>query len=253
MGTLFREPTPTRALPPGPRIPPIVQTLAWGLAPTWLMDRCYRRAGDTFTVTFAPSGFQLVTISDPDAVRTLLTAPEEIAPKPRHGAGAPVWVLGANSLSILVGAEHMRQRRLLLPAFHGDRLREHEGTIVEATKRGMARWSLGKPLHMQREMRLVTLDVIMESVFGMESERMGEMRSTIVYLEQVFTPIWRIRMLLRGGAGDERRRTNSATRWTVSTSRSTQRSPTGGNRPTSSSARMSCRCCCWPGTRTGPG
>ncbi len=44
-------------LPPGPRLPAIAQTLVWAFAPTWLMDRCARRLGDAFTVTFAPSVF----------------------------------------------------------------------------------------------------------------------------------------------------------------------------------------------------
>ena len=204
MTVMFREPQSERPLPPGPRIPPIVQTLAWGLAPTLLMDFCARRAGDTFTQTFAPSGFQIVYISDPQAVKTLLTAREDIAPKPTFGAGAPVWVLGHNSLSVLVGPEHMRQRKLLLPFFHGERLREHEAAIVGATKRAMANWTLGEPLNMQREMRLITLDVIMESVFGMEAERMSRLQTTIVEMVQINTVSWRLRMLLQGGHGQER-------------------------------------------------
>ena len=67
-------------LPPGPRAPAIVQTLAWALAPTWLMDRCAERLGESFTLTFAPSGLQLVMISDPEAVKTVFTAPADVAP-----------------------------------------------------------------------------------------------------------------------------------------------------------------------------
>ena len=204
VSVMLREPRPERPLPPGPRIPPIVQTLAWGLAPTWLMERCAQRAGDTFTQTYAPSGFQIVNVSDPQSAKTLLTAPEEVAPKPTFGAGAPVWVLGRSSLSVLVGPEHMRQRKLLLPSFHGERLREHESTIVEATKRAISRWSLGEPLNMQREMRLITLDVIMESVFGMEAGGMSALRSTIVEMIELNTVVWRLHMLVRGGHGQER-------------------------------------------------
>ena len=206
MAVMLREPKPARPLPPGPRIPPIVQTLAWGLAPTWMMDICSRLVGDTFTQTFAPSGFQVVNISDPQAVTTLLTAPEEVAPKPTGGAGAPVWVLGHNSLSVLVGPEHMRQRKLLLPFFHGERLREHESTIAEATRRAVAGWPHGEPLNVQHEMRLITLDVIMESVFGMEAGAMSSLRSTIVEMVDTNTLAWRLRMLVRSGHGQERPR-----------------------------------------------
>ena len=67
----------SRGLPPGPRAPAIVQTLAWAVAPTWVMDRCARRLGETFTLTFAPSGMKLVMVSDPEAVKTVFTAPPD--------------------------------------------------------------------------------------------------------------------------------------------------------------------------------
>src|SRR6266849_5683335 len=109
------------ALPPGPRAPAVVQTLAWALAPTWLMDRCARRLGEAFTLTFAPSGMKLVMISDPEAVKTVFTAPPEVAPS---GAGnSPVApVMGPSSVIVLTGPEHMLQRKLLLPPFHGERM-----------------------------------------------------------------------------------------------------------------------------------
>jgi cytochrome P450 len=203
MAAIFREPQSDRALPPGPGLPPIVQTLAWGIAPTWLMNHCRRRVGDTFTQTFAPSGAQLVHFSDPQAVKMLLTAPPEIAPKPTGGAGAPIWVLGRNSLSVLVGPEHMRQRKLLLPSFHGERLRHHEGVIVTATQRAMANWPLDTPMRMQQAMRLVTLEVIMGAVFGLEAERMNALQSTIVELIERSHLIAGLRALIRG-PGEER-------------------------------------------------
>src|SRR5450755_203499 len=67
-------------LPPGPRAPAIVQTLAWAVAPTWVMDRCARALGEAFTLTFAPSGMKLVMVSDPEAVKTVFTAPPDVAP-----------------------------------------------------------------------------------------------------------------------------------------------------------------------------
>ncbi|MCW3028232.1 MAG: hypothetical protein JWN81_1443, partial [Solirubrobacterales bacterium] len=58
-------------LPPGPRAPAVLQTLAWALAPTWVMDGCRQRLGEAFTLTFSPSGMKLVLISDPEAVKTV--------------------------------------------------------------------------------------------------------------------------------------------------------------------------------------
>jgi len=178
-------------------MPPLVQTLAWGLAPTWLMDQCARRWGDTFTLRFPPGGAPLVHLSDPQDVKTLLTASEQIAPKPTGGAGAPVWVLGHSSLSVLTGPEHMRQRKLLLPPFHGEHLRKHEDLIVGATQRVMADWPLGRPMRMQPRTRLITLEVIMGSVFGIEAERMNAMQTTIVSLMGPKHVVAGLRMLVR--------------------------------------------------------
>jgi cytochrome P450 family 135 len=166
------------SLPPGPRAPAVVQTLVWALAPTWLMDRCARRLGDSFTLTFAPSGLKLAVVSDPEAVKTVFTAPPEIAPS---GAGnSPVApVVGPRSVLVLTGPEHMRQRKLLLPPFHGERMREYENVIVEATRRDMAGWPLGRPMRLQERTRAITLEVILRAVFGVETERMGPLRTAI--------------------------------------------------------------------------
>ncbi len=171
------EPTPDR-LPPGPRMGAVAQTLIWALAPTVLMDRCARRRGEAFTLTFSPSGRKLVMISDPLAVKTLLTAPPEVAPS-AAGDTPIASVLGPRSVITLIGPEHMRQRKLLLPPFHGERMRAYEETIVQATRRDMASWSLGRPMRLSAHTRNITLEVILRAVFGVEAERMGGLKGAI--------------------------------------------------------------------------
>ena len=73
-------PPASDGLPPGPRLPAVLQTLAWTLAPTVFMDRCARSLGEMFTVTFAPSGMKFVMVGDPEAVKAIFTAPPEVAP-----------------------------------------------------------------------------------------------------------------------------------------------------------------------------
>jgi len=165
-------------LPPGPRAPAIVQTLAWALAPTWVMDRCAERLGEVFTLTFAPSGLKLVLVSDPEAVKTVFTAPPELAPS--AAAASPIApVVGPSSVLVLTGPEHMRQRKLLLPPFHGERMREYEDVVVDATRRDMAGWTLGRPMRLQRHTRLITLEVILRAVFGVEAERMEPLKTAV--------------------------------------------------------------------------
>lgn len=178
-------------LPPGPHVPRLALTVAWALAPTWVMDRCARSLGEAFTLTFAPSGLQFVLISDPEAVKTLFTAPAEVAPS-AAGSSPVAPVMGPSSVVVLTGPEHMRQRKLLLPPFHGERMREYEQVIVEATRRDMRTWQLGKPMRLQRHTRQITLEVILRAVFGVEAERMGPLR---VAIGELLEPMNTLRML----------------------------------------------------------
>ncbi len=172
-------------LPPGPRAHPLLQTLAWAIAPTWVMDNCARRLGESFTLTFWPSRMKLAMVSAPEAVKTVFTASPDVAPS--AAGNSPLRpVMGPSSVIVLTGPEHMRQRKLLLPPFHGERMREYEQTIVEATRKDMATWTLGEPMRLHSHTRSITLEVILRAVFGVEAERMGALRSAI---EQLIAPI----------------------------------------------------------------
>ncbi|HTW42699.1 MAG TPA: cytochrome P450 [Solirubrobacteraceae bacterium] len=185
------------ALPPGPRLPVLAQTLLWAFAPTWLLDRCAREVGEAFTLTFWPSGLRLAMLSDPQAIKTVFTAPADVAPSgARMSPIAPV--LGASSVLILTGPEHMRQRKLLLPPFHGERMLEYEQTMAEATRANMATWPLGRAMRLQRHTRLITLEVILRAVFGVESERMGPLKAAITDLFEPPQLPTILRALLRG-------------------------------------------------------
>jgi cytochrome P450 len=147
------------------------------------MDRCARRLGDSFTLTFFPSGLKLTLVSDPEAVKTVFTTPPELAPS--GTSSSPVApIVGPSSVLVLTGPEHMRQRKLLLPPFHGERMREYEDVIVEATRRDMAGWPLSRPMRLQERTRAITLEVILRAVFGVEAERMGRLREAIAGLLQ---------------------------------------------------------------------
>jgi cytochrome P450 len=160
------------------------------------MDRCAERLGGTFTITFAPSGLKLVLVSDPEAVKAVFTAPAEVAPS---GAGSsPVApVMGPHSVIVLTGPEHMRQRKLLLPPFHGERMREYEDVIVQATRRDMASWPIGKPMRLQERTRAITLEVILRAVFGVEAERMDALRTAIGELLAPLHPVTVVLFALR--------------------------------------------------------
>ncbi len=191
----------TAAVPAGPPVPALLQTLAWTLAPTWLMRQCARRLGDTFTITFFPSSRQLVFLSDPRAVKDVMTAPGDVAPS--GASQSPVVpVMGHNSVIVLTGPEHMRQRKLLLPPFHGERMREYESTIVAATREEMAGWTPGRPMRLHPSTRRITLEVILSAIFGVEAERMDPLRRAIGNLLSPGQTLMLLRVALTGPRTD---------------------------------------------------
>jgi cytochrome P450 len=91
----------------------------------------------------------------------------------------------------------MRQRKLLLPPFHGERMREYERTIVDATRADMARWPRGRAMRVQERTRAITLEVILRAVFGVEAERMDTMRAAIAGLLAPVNPLRLLAIALR--------------------------------------------------------
>lgn len=185
------RPTST-SLPPGPWWPPAAQTVAWAVSLPWMLDRCGERYGQMFTMRFFPSGRRIVVVSGADLVKQVFTASPEVAPS-AAGSSPIAAVMGPSSVLTLTGPEHLRQRRLLLPPFHGERMKEYEETIVQATRRDVAQWPLGAPMALLERTRAITLEVILRAVFGVEAERMEAMRGAVGAL---FAPLT-LPMLLR--------------------------------------------------------
>ena len=156
-------------LPPGPKAPAAFQTSMVVARPIPFFERCRRRFGGTFTVRVLRMG-ELVFISDPPSLKSLFAADRKntIAPG-RNVVLAPV--LGQRSLLLLEGEEHLRRRKLMLPPFHGERMRAYEGVMEEATRREIASWPLQKPFPLHPSMQRITLEVILRAVFGVEDDQ----------------------------------------------------------------------------------
>jgi cytochrome P450 len=156
--------TPENALPPGPSASPAVQTARWLLRPISFLESCRRRFGDQFSVSFL--GFQtpMVMLSDPEAIRALYTVREHGLPPGRTFALMPI--VGPRSVLLLEGAEHLARRRLMLPPFHGERMRAYEATVRDVVAREVAGWPQGRAFPLHPRMQAITLDVILRAVFG---------------------------------------------------------------------------------------
>jgi cytochrome P450 len=152
------------ALPPGPSEPPVVQTLRWLLRPISFLESCRRRFGDAFSVSFL--GFQtpMVMLSDPEAIRALYTVPGHTLPPGRTFALQPI--MGSRSLLLLEGRQHLARRKLMLPPFHGERMRAYEAIVRDTVAREVERWPEGEAFPLHPRMQAITLEVILRAVFG---------------------------------------------------------------------------------------
>jgi cytochrome P450 len=159
----------SRELPPGSRRPALVQAARYARDPLGFLGAEQRRHGDIFTVNFPFFG-RIVYVAHPDLVKAVFTG----SPADFHAGEANATVLepalGPNSVLTLDGAPHMRQRKLLLPPFHGERVRRYGDLIVAMTRQEMERWPVDTPFAMRPHTQRITLAVIMRAVFGVHDE-----------------------------------------------------------------------------------
>ena len=100
------------------------------------MERCRARYGDRFTVDIGPPEGKWIFLTQPDEIREMFSAPADVL-HPGEGARVLEPVVGPRSVLLLDGAEHLAQRKLMLPAFHGERMRALTGVMEEvAAARG---------------------------------------------------------------------------------------------------------------------
>jgi len=155
-----------RPAPPAIPLPRPVQMLRFNQRQIEFVFRARRQLGEVFRMRTAMPGGPVIT-SHPDHVRSLFTASPELAPS-LTGESPLRPIVGPNSVLTAVGPRHMRQRKLLLPSFHGEAIESYEQMIADAAEREIDRWPIGRPFALASRMQAITLDVIMAGVFGVE-------------------------------------------------------------------------------------
>jgi cytochrome P450 len=153
-------------LPPGPRLPVAIQGMAFWTRPLASLERCRARYGKRFTMRI-PGAPPFVVVTDPDDVKAVFTAKPEVL-HPGEGAKVLQPVVGANSVILLDEGMHMEQRKLMLPAFHGERMARLEGLMNDVAAREVAAWPRGDRIEMHPRMQALTLEIILRAVFGLK-------------------------------------------------------------------------------------
>jgi cytochrome P450 len=185
-------------LPPGPRLPRTAQTVAWWTRTVPFMERCRARYGKRFTVRLLQAP-PFVYHADPEHIREIFTAPPEVL-HPGEGAKLLEPVVGANSVILLDERAHLSQRKLMLPAFHGEKMQRLAGLMREITEREVASWPKGEPIALHPRLQALTLEVILRAVFGLDAgARLDELRERLGgILDYGARPASTLPMLQRG-------------------------------------------------------
>jgi cytochrome P450 len=152
-------------LPPVIPIPRALQILRFNQRQIEFVFHARRKLGEVFRMLSTDE--EVTVTSHPDHVRSLFTAKPEQAPS-LTGESPLRPIVGPNSVLTAVGPRHMRQRKLLLPSFHGDAIARYVQMITDATEREIDGWPVGKPFALAPRMQAITLDVIMAGIFGVE-------------------------------------------------------------------------------------
>ncbi len=165
-------------LPPGPRLPATVQSVGWWTRPVPFLERCRRRYGKRFTVDLLGSPM-FVNISDPADIKETFMAPPDVL-HPGEGAAMLEPLVGTYSLILLDGDVHLEQRRLMLPAFHGERMKRLTRLMTEVAEREVERWPRNEPVRLHDRTQALTLEIILRAVFGLDAgERLDALRSRV--------------------------------------------------------------------------
>ena len=170
---------PGRELPPGPRLPSLVQSVLLMRFRHQFIPAMHRRYGDVFTVRVVPAASPMVLFTRPEHAKEIFAGDPEVF---HAGKGNAILgpIMGEHSLLLQDSTEHRRARKLLMPAFNGAALRRYRSVVSALAAREVAGWVPGRPFRSLDRMNALTLEVIMQVVFGVTDERrLAELRPLV--------------------------------------------------------------------------
>lgn len=177
-------------LPNGPKTPLWLETIQWILHPIEFFEARHSRYGDAFTLG-AKSNSPIVYLSHPEAIKEVFTADPDLFDSGEATKAFAEPVLGKHSLTVLDGEVHQRQRRLLAPPLHGERMRTYGQLICEITKQVINNLPINQPFLVRSLMQDITLGVILQAVFGLEQGQNFEQLKQLLssFLDSISSPL----------------------------------------------------------------
>ncbi len=169
------------ALPPGPKAHPLTQLFHFAYRPLKFFEESQAEHGDPFMLRLAGHG-TYVSFSSPELIKQVFTGdPDQFRGGEANAVLEPIF--GKSSVMLLDGAPHARQRKLLMPPLHGERMRAYAELMAEVTRARLARMPVGRPFSLHPHTEAITLEIILRAVFGAETGReLEQLRKSLLAL-----------------------------------------------------------------------
>ncbi|HBL10126.1 MAG TPA: cytochrome P450, partial [Cyanobacteria bacterium UBA11162] len=178
-------------LPNGLQTPALWQMIQWIARPLSYMDNCAQQYGDIFTVPMGKNFARVIFVSNPQALQQILTSDAKEFDTPGEHNAIFEPLLGKQSVIAASGDRHRRQRQLMIPPFHGDRMKAYGQLIADVTDQVINQWQIGKPFSVRSSMQTISLRVILRAVFGLnEGVRYRQLEECLcAMLDQMSSPL----------------------------------------------------------------
>ena len=191
-------------LPDGPQTPAWLQMFQWALNPLKLLETCNRNYGDIFTINLGLNGEPQVIISNPQGIQEIFTTDTNKLdagnPKLLEGDSGERYnraFLGGQSVVNFDGDRHKQRRKLLMPHFHGDRMRNYGEIIRDITKLQTSKYKINQSFSVRSLTQAISFQVILKAVFGLEDgERYDQINKLLTKRLEGGKSIFRILLLL---------------------------------------------------------
>ncbi len=172
------------------------QLMNWIADPLGFQDRCRRKYGDIFTIRLSGLG-DCVIVGNPQAIQEIFSQDSKFEAGRGNAIAEPL--LGRNSLVLMDGDRHRRERKLLMPPFHGERLQTYAKQICLITQQVASQWQVGQPFVARTAMQKISLEVILQVVFGLsEGERYQQLKPLLTnWINMTDSPLRSSMLFLR--------------------------------------------------------
>jgi cytochrome P450 family 110 len=172
---------------PNVNIPKAIQLWQWITNPVGYLHNCDRQYGDTFAVHFSKLFDGVIFVSNPAAIQQLLTSDTKQFTAPGTANQLLKPLLGDRGTILLDGLEHRQRRQLVMPAFHGDKVRVYASLIQKITQDLIQQWPENVTINAREQMQSISLSVILQTVFGLyQGERLDIIQQKLVEVVTIF-------------------------------------------------------------------